>query len=260
MGAKQMLITAVLCALSCLLAFGHLQAAGPKRQEKINGPRLGITYVMKHESFDRDGTLLPKLEARGTDNIISQFGWHFEWVVTPEAEGPCFLTQLVPFIRGMEYGIVIPSASLALGMRMPAGFDFFMGPNVLVTFDKDEPFNTSLLVGAGYNVRYGGVQIPINMAVSTSKAGNQVSLVVGYAMPRRQRRSRNPNDRHRRWSRSHWEQEEEREKGQPYSRNENVPRPLPAGKRAAETEGPGEVPQAKQVYELDEVYEPDMPR
>lgn len=159
------------------------------RQNRLNGPRLGITYVFENENLDRDGTLAPRLSARGIDNIISQFGWHFEWVVAPESGGPAFATQFMPFVRGVEYGIVIPSASLMLGIRMPVGIEFGMGPDVMATFDEKEPVVTSLMIGFGHTVRFGGVRIPIKVALSTSKAGNHISFVFGYAFPRVQIKS-----------------------------------------------------------------------
>ncbi len=152
------------------------------RHHKLSGPRLGMTYVVHGSEFAR------KLDDREIDNFISQFGWHFEWVVRPEGGGPAFVTELMPFLGGVEYGTVIPSLSLVLGIRGPRGFELGMGPNVLVTLDKKEPVSTTLVVGVGKSLNISGVQIPLNLAVSTNRDGQRLSFVFGYALSSRKNR------------------------------------------------------------------------
>jgi hypothetical protein len=147
----------------------------------LNGPRLGISYVPSG-LLQRNSELAQKLEKAQIGTTISQFGWHFEWLVTPQGGGPSFVTQLVPFLGGVEYGTVIPSASLVLGIRMPMGFEFGMGPNALFTFNKAAPVTTSLIVAIGQSFDFGGVSIPLNLALSTSREGNRFSFVFGYAL------------------------------------------------------------------------------
>ena len=76
------------------------------RTQKLNGPRLGLTYVPKFLKGNKE--LIERLDENGIGTMISQFGWHFEWLVTPEDGGPSFVTQLVPFIGGVEYATVVP--------------------------------------------------------------------------------------------------------------------------------------------------------
>ncbi len=155
------------------------------RQDKLSGPRLGVTYVVHGSTWDK------KLDEKGIDNIISQFGWHFEWMLRPKQGGPAFVTELMPFFGGVEYGTVIPSLSLVLGIRFPVGFEFGMGPQVVVTLDKEEPVSSSLVVAVGQSLDFSGVKIPLNLAVSTNSDGQRVSFAFGYAVGnRRSRRDR----------------------------------------------------------------------
>lgn len=151
------------------------------RSQKLSGPRLGVTYVVHGSKWDKE------LEKDGIDNVISQFGWHFEWLLKPQRGGPAFVTEFMPFIGGVEYGTVIPNISLVFGIRFPQGFEFGMGPQVVVTFDRDEPVITSLVLGLGQSLNFGGVKIPLNLAVSTNSDGQRLSFVFGYAISNRKR-------------------------------------------------------------------------
>jgi hypothetical protein len=144
---------------------------------KLNGPRLGMSYIL--------GSELPKVNGKEVGPLISQFGWHFEWLVKPEGGGPAFVTQFIPFLGGVEHSILIPSMSLVLGIRMPFGFEFGMGPHITTHFTKDEAINPSLIVAIGQSINFSGVSIPLNLAVTTSKKGQALAFVFGYALPSR---------------------------------------------------------------------------
>lgn len=146
----------------------------PVYKTNLSGPRVGLTYV-----FDKS-KMAKELKTRGIRNVISQFGWHFEQTVTPKLGGPSFLMEFIPLIAAVEYGTLIPSASFLLGLRFENGFEFGLGPNVLI--GGDDVFNTSLILAIGISFDYGGVQIPVNLALSTSPEGERLSLVFGYAM------------------------------------------------------------------------------
>jgi len=146
------------------------------RQERLSGPRLGLVYVVHGSEWDK------KLDEHGIDNFISQFGWHFEWLVRPQGGGPAFVTEFMPFLGGVEYGTVIPTLSLVFGIRFPKGFELGMGPQAVITFDRHEPVNTSLVVGVGQYLDFSGVKIPLNLAVSTNGDGQRVAFVFGYAI------------------------------------------------------------------------------
>ena len=144
---------------------------------KLNGPRLGVSYVLNGK--------LPKVGDHHIGPYISQFGWHFEWLVRPEGGGPAFVTQLTPFIGGVEHSILIPSLSLVLGIRLPFGTEFGMGPYLSTKFTAEEPISPSLIIAAGQSINFSGVSIPLNIALSTSKSGQAVAFVFGYALPSR---------------------------------------------------------------------------
>ena len=147
------------------------------RSRKLNGPRLGMSYV-----FGKDLTVI---NGKKIGPTISQFGWHFEWLVRPEGGGPAFVTQLTPFLGGVEHSILIPSLSVVCGIRLPVGFEFGMGPHLSTKFTKDEWISPSLIVAVGQSINFSGVSIPLNLAGSINKKGNAVSFVFGYALPTR---------------------------------------------------------------------------
>ncbi len=144
----------------------------------LSGPRFGMTYVTG------DGELYKTLEREGMGRTLSQFGWHFEHQVIPEGGGPQFVVEFVPMIAGVEYGKFIPSGTLAMGVRLPSGVEFGMGPNLILTKDDyDEPeVNTALVMALGKSFGYGGVSVPINLAYATNPDGNRISLIIGYAI------------------------------------------------------------------------------
>ena len=78
--------------------------------------------------------------------------------------------------------------SLVLGIRGVKGFELGMGPNVLFTFDKNDPVSTTLVVGVGKSLEFSGVNIPLNLAMSTNKDGQRFSFVFGYAINRKDRK------------------------------------------------------------------------
>jgi hypothetical protein len=145
-------------------------------ERNLGGPRLGVTYVLG----GGNGELVNKLKGKGIGSVISQFGWHFEYQIIPEGGGPQFLIQGVPFLGAVEYGTVIPSLTVAMGIRLPDGFEFGLGPNLIIGGSKSA--NTSLVAAVGKSFNYGGVSIPINIAFATSPIGNRLSVVFGYAI------------------------------------------------------------------------------
>jgi len=155
-------------------------------QRNLAGPRLGFTYI------PGNGELVKKLKSKNMGPVLSQFGWHFEYQVVPESGGPSFVVELVPLIAGVEYGTIVPSVSLAMGIRFPGGFEFGLGPNVLAGGDKG--VYTALVVAVGKSFNYGGVSIPVNLVCATSPKGNRFSIIFGYAITKSVRRPNSPNE------------------------------------------------------------------
>lgn len=142
-------------------------------ERNMGGPRLGITILAD------DGELYKKLNEKGIGRMISQFGWHFEWQIVPEGGGPAFIIETIPLVGGGEYGKIIPSGTLAMGVRMPNGIEFGMGPNIL--FGEDS-INSSLMLAVGKSFNYSSVSIPLNLVYTFNPQGNRVSIIFGYAI------------------------------------------------------------------------------
>lgn len=182
MKMRRVILCTVLTALLALPNWVPATAQTIENNEEVNlaernlgGPRLGLTYVMGTKS-----KLANALKEKGVGTVISQFGWHFEYMVVPEGIGPSFVVQFVPLVAAVEYGTLIPSGSLALGVRFPGGIEFGLGPNVIVAGDKG--LATALVVAVGKSFNYGGVSIPIDVVWTTNPDGNRFSVIFGYAI------------------------------------------------------------------------------
>lgn len=159
------------------MAYGsieHDQGTLVMQSKKLDGPRLGVSVLADK---------LPEVDGQKIGPVISQFGWQFEWLIRPENGGPAFLTEVIPFIGGVEYGIVIPSISVVSGIRFPFGFEFGMGPHAAVHFKGTKPIHPSLIVAVGQTFEFSGVNIPLNLAMTNSSSGQSFSFLFGYAIP-----------------------------------------------------------------------------
>ena len=151
-------------------------------ERNMSGPRFGLTYVWIKEELRE---LLPPGEFHP---VISQFGWHFEHQITPHGGGPQFLIQFVPMVAGVEHGMFIPNATLALGIRLPDGFEAGIGPNLQfpknLEFERGGEVTSALVVAVGKTFSYGGVNIPFDIVYAINPNGNRLSFVLGYAIQR----------------------------------------------------------------------------
>lgn len=178
MWLKKIAIITVLFLLNNLCA-QSLKSPIELHERNLGGPRLGLTFV------HGNGELVRTLKKNKMDRLLSQFGWHFEYQVSPENNiGPAFVVQFVPLFGGVEYGKFIPSLTTAFGIRFPSGVEFGMGPNLAVSKDSyDETIITSSLVLAvGKSINYSGVSIPLNIVYAISPKGNRVSFIFGYSL------------------------------------------------------------------------------
>jgi len=142
-------------------------------ERNMGGPRLGVTFV------PGGSNLAHTLDRNQIGHALSQFGWHFEYQVIPDGGGPSFVIQFVPLVAGVEYGKLIPSGTLAMGVRLPEGIEFGLGPNALVT---NEGVKSALVMSIGKSFNYGGVSIPLNLVYATNPDGNRFSVIFGYAI------------------------------------------------------------------------------
>jgi hypothetical protein len=144
-------------------------------ERNLGGPRLGVTLV------EPGSVLAEKMRERRIGTLLSQFGWHFEYQVVPDGGGPSFVIQMIPLVAGVEYGTLIPSGTLAMGVRFPEGYEFGMGPNALIS---DRGLTTALVMSVGKSFNYGGVSIPLNLVLTTNPDGLRMSFIFGYAIQR----------------------------------------------------------------------------
>ncbi len=140
------------------------EPAANVRQYDLSGPRAGIT-------MSRDG------RAR------SQFGWHFEHQATPATPGPWFVVETILLAGGVEDRVFVPSGTLVFGMRLPNGYEFGIGPSA--SLGGPRFLNSSLVVAAGRSFRFGGISVPVNLAVATDHNGSRFSIITGWAIRER---------------------------------------------------------------------------
>ena len=149
----------------------------PVTKHNLSGPRLGLTFVPGDDEIGKF------LDHEGMSRIISQFGWHSEFSVTPRGGGPSFLVEFIPLIGGVEAGKLIPNVSLMFGIRTVGGFEFGMGPNMIAFVSQGE-VQTALVMAIGKSYDFDGVNIPVNLAYVTNPHGARIGLIFGYAIER----------------------------------------------------------------------------
>jgi len=137
-------------------------------RRSMEGPRLGVTFVGGSRADAR-------LRQYGLSPMMSQFGWHFEQDVSPASSGPEFVVEEVLLVGAVEQNALMPSATLLMGIRLPGGFEFGIGPNL-------SPLGSGLALGIGQTITYGSVRLPINLAVVRSPGALRTTLLVGYAI------------------------------------------------------------------------------
>jgi hypothetical protein len=147
------------------------------REQDLSGPRVGFSFA------PGDGEMYRTMKDHGMGRMVSQFGWHFEHTVTPLGGGPALVTEAIPLFGGVEYGMFIPSLTFALGVRLPSGLEFGAGPSFTLSNSQGQA-RAGLVLAAGKTLDYSGVNIPLNLAVSTNKDGTRVTLIAGYSIRR----------------------------------------------------------------------------
>ena len=137
-------------------------------QVNMSGPRFGLTMLSNGN--------IAKLKENDINvrPLISQFGWQFEkQVYNGGGNGFAILSEWIPVIGGMDQGVFLPSLNWLVGARSSSGTEFGIGPNIT-------PLGVGLVVAGGVTVRSGGVNIPLNFAVASSKSGVRVSIMTGF--------------------------------------------------------------------------------
>ena len=138
----------------------------PVIQYDISGPRIGVTFMPNG------------IGAR------SQFGWHHENMASPTSRGPWFLVQQIYLIGGVDQNEFIPSGTLMFGVRTPSSFEFGIGPSLTIFGPLGA--TTAVVAAVGQTLRYGGIRVPVNLAVAMSRnqgvGSYRVTLITGWAI------------------------------------------------------------------------------
>ena len=183
-----------------------------------NGPRLGVTAVLGGSTQilmadPRTGGFGYSLPA------LTSFGYQFEQVFVNSGDFQA-LFEFIPLIAGLEYGRVIPSANVLMGMRNSrTGWEFAVGPNfsttvtaegymqgenfiirgtqgydptgkeVITRLDSrgDLAVSTGLVLGFGKTFKSGKMNFPVNLFVVTPGRGDswRIGTSVGFNIVRK---------------------------------------------------------------------------
>ena len=136
--------------------------------ERLNGPRIGVTYL-----DEKTMAYLEEQEVEISSSSLIQFGWQFETKFFSTKNGPEGITEFVPLIGGFEQGLLVPSATWLVGLRLRNGLEVAVGPNFSVN-------STGVAFTIGHTSRFGELNIPINLAYVTTKNGARISLLFGF--------------------------------------------------------------------------------
>ena len=143
-----------------------VDVAEPVYRHDLSGPRMGATYAPNGLA-------------------TSQFGWHFENQASPSPCGPWFLVERVFLVGGLENSMFVPTGTLVFGIRLPSSFEFGVGPSM--TAGAGRGLQSSLVVAAGQSFRAGGIRVPVNVACTLQRGGEQRwTLITGWAIRDRQ--------------------------------------------------------------------------
>ena len=134
--------------------------------ERLSGPRVGVTMITAGSlsSIIRGDVPFFSDEVReewtGSTGkygaAISQYGWQWE---SRFADGGDItgIVEWIALVGGMEKGMFLPSASSMVGLRTAKGIEFAVGPNLSLG-------GIAMVFGAGYNFKFGKLNVPINIA------------------------------------------------------------------------------------------------
>ncbi len=134
---------------------------------KLNGPRLGITYVGPGDAADILDTVY------NADPFITQFGWQFENRLFTLENGTSGVIEYILLVGGLDQGLFLPNATVLAGLRTGKGWEFGAGPNLSLA-------GPGFAFGVGYTFKSENIFFPVNMGFVRSKSGYRVSLLVGF--------------------------------------------------------------------------------
>ena len=173
-----------LLAVAVLMGF-HLTAHALPQNLERSGPRVGVTWSQ--------GDLAESYRLRDLNPISSLFGWQFEQsVASAPDESLAVIFEQLPWVAGLDQGLVSATLSVLVGVRSAAGFEVAVGATLLgptYHIDQKEWLSHDLVksahvtVAGGWTVQAGRISFPINLAWSPSRdplnRGSWTTLSVG---------------------------------------------------------------------------------
>ncbi len=175
----------------------------------LSGPRMGYTFFSGTAA-----SILKSATNEGGFNVnpyMFQMGYQFEKQYLSEGKWQA-LVEILPMISGVDQGLFIPSLTVLNGIRSNKnGLEFAIGPSINVVrraemfqvngrwFNADEVQNTdnlptelrlnrngterltsNVVIAAGYSLRSGKLNIPINAFVIPAKDGWRYGISFGF--------------------------------------------------------------------------------
>jgi len=188
--------------------------SSPKTTVKLNGPRMGASYIY--------GSASQRLRAPESEGgfdmypITSIFGFQYERQYLSSGEFQA-LVEFVPALSGLESGNFIPSLSLMNGFRFnKKGWEIGLGPifrgikyakgyydsnqiwiktdsvidsNYTLTrrIDRDGKLelSTGLIIAIGKTFKSGYLNIPMNIYFVPKKDNNTIGFIFGFNIAKR---------------------------------------------------------------------------
>jgi hypothetical protein len=142
--------------------------------EKLAGPKVGVTMITPGSlaSIIRGDVSLFSGDVReewtGSTGeygaAISQYGWQWESRFS-DGGNVTGIVEWIALVGGMEKGMFLPSVSSMVGVRTDKGLEFAVGPNLSLG-------GIAMVFGAGYNFKFGKLNVPVNIAYVPSMNKN----------------------------------------------------------------------------------------
>ncbi len=182
---------AVIGIAGLMLAAGAGAARADEGILRSAGPRFGVVYVAS-------SALQSKLREHHAEPVLTAWGWQFEYEYLNTEGGTTGLFEFVPLAVGLESGMLVPSGTLLLGVRLAGGFELGFGPNVTAVTRAGKPDAATGAVGKdrvgpgvgmsaaiGFTASSGRMNFPVNLALIRNENGFRLGLVLGWHRSKR---------------------------------------------------------------------------
>ena len=137
---------------------------------KLSGFRVGLTAM---DGNSIDPSRFTNKEDFRMPNVISQFGWHMEYLYMTTPDGYAGVLEVIPLIGGWENNLILPSLNIVMGIRSPEGFELGAGPSYSVA-------GAGFIAAIGYTFKMGHLNIPINFAYTFSGENSRFTTLAGF--------------------------------------------------------------------------------